>query len=1059
MMADYIRNGRFLVLSIALIVVAGLSALATLPRTEDPRVTNRVALIVTPFPGATAERVEALVSEPLENEMRRLPEVRNTWSVSRPGLSVITVELKDDVYAVTEVWSQARDHLADIRPELPAGVGEPVFDDDRGYAYTVQIALTWDGPGEADLGILRRYARELQNRLRGVAGTDLVKVFGAPDEEVLVEVDPERLAAAGLSIDRVAAAIARADSKVSAGELTNDSNRLQIEVAGELDSEERIRAIPLFVDELGATVRLGDVADVRHALAQPANQMALIDGAPGVVVAVRMLPDLRIDRWMERVAGTVADFRGIAASNVAITTIFDQNSYTDVRLGGLAWNVALGFLIILAVLFVTLGARAAAIVALALPLTALFTLACMKYYGLPIHQMSVTGLVVALGIMVDNAIVMVDTIQQRRQEGKRPLRAVVESINHLWLPLLGSTLTTILAFAPIVLMPGPAGEFVGGIALSVMFSLVGSYLISHTIIAGLGARFLRPCARCDRTALGQGVQLPGLSRRFRSLLHTALERPVLTMLLALVLPVAGFIGARHMTEQFFPPSDRDMFHLELRMPPQTSIDGTAAMAQRLYQHLQRYQEIHHQHWLVGNNIPSFYYNMLQRNDGATNFAQGMIRVADFETANRLIPQLQRELDDAYPQAQILVRKLEQGPPFNAPVELRLYGPSLERLGALGSELRRIMSRTPNVMHTRATLEDARPKVFLETQEEAARQTGLELTDIANQLQATLSGVIAATVLEGTEELPVRVRVGGGARQTLADLGSTYIMPTSTTRTVDLSGVPMAALVDVSLKPARGAIPRRNGQRSNTIEAYIRADVLPQQVLDDVQQQLATADFHLPAGYTLEIGGESSERDEAVANLLANVGVIAILLVLVVVLSFNSFRLSGIIFAVAIQAAGLGMLSVFVFGYPFGFTVIIGLLGLIGLAINAAIVILAELKSNPDAVRGDLGAIAEGVMACTRHISSTTITTLGGFMPLILEGGGFWPPFAITIAGGTVLTTMLSFFFAPAAFRWLAMRRAFEAKIESPPVRMLPQPVKGESVDEDSGFPTSAAGAR
>ncbi|MDX1570735.1 MAG: efflux RND transporter permease subunit, partial [Xanthomonadales bacterium] len=681
MMADYLRNGRILGLTIALLIVAGLSALATLPRTEDPRVMNRVALVVTPFPGATSERVEALVSEPIENEMRRLPEVRNTWSVSRPGVSVVTIELKDSVVAVDEVWSRARDHLDDIVPELPEGIVAPDFEDDRGYAYTVQIALTWNGPGAMDLGILGRYGKELQTRLRGVPGTDLVEIYGDPEEEILVEVDPERLTSLGLSVEAVAAAVGAADAKVSAGQLDNAHTRFQIEVAGEIDSEERVRSIPLRVDRLGETVHVRDVAEVRRALKEPVSDIALIEGERGVVVAVRMLPDLRIDRWRERVASELEAFRATAASNIGVSLIFDQSVYTSDRLGGLAFNVLLGFLIILAVLFVTLGVRAAIIVALALPLTALFTLACMKYWGLPIHQMSVTGLVVALGIMVDNAIVMVDTIKQRREAGKRPLRAVVEAIAHLWLPLLGSTLTTILAFAPIVLMPGPAGEFVGGIALSVMFSLIGSYLISHTIIAGLGARFLRPGEK-DRSLLANGIRVDGLSRRFRALLELALARPRTTLLVTALLPLLGFWGATRMTEQFFPPSDRDMFQIELRTAPQASIEATAALTQQLAARLAEEPDLVSQHWFVGRNAPSFYYNMLQRNDGATNYAQGMIKVADFRAANRLIPSLQREFDDHFPKAQILVRKLEQGPPFNAPVEIRIYGPNLQRLAAL-----------------------------------------------------------------------------------------------------------------------------------------------------------------------------------------------------------------------------------------------------------------------------------------------------------------------------------------------------------------------------------------
>ena len=1040
MLADYLRNGRFLLLSIALLIVAGLAALSTLPRTEDPRVLNRLAVILTAYPGATSERVEALVSEPIENALRQMPEIDDIWSSSRPGLSVVSIRLKDEIIATERVWSRARDYLADAQIILPVGAQPSRFDEHRGQAFTVQYALVWDGPGAVSLPILRRYAKELQTRLRAVSGTDLVRTFGEPAEEILVAVDHRVLASLQMTSATVAAAVRASDSKVAAGELRNDRNRLQIEVAGALDSLERIRTIPLRVDGSGETVRIGDVARVSRAVADPATEMVLIDGQAGIVVAVRMLPDLRIDHWMARVKRVVDAFSQSTSANVRVQTIFDQSQYTDDRLGGLLLNVVIGFVLILAVLLVTLGVRAAIIVALALPLTALFTLACMKYWGLPIHQMSITGLVVALGIMVDNAIVMVDTIQQKREQGRRALDAVVDSIRHLWLPLLGSTLTTILAFAPIALMPGPAGEFVGGIALSVMFSLVGSYLISHTIIAGLGGRFLRVCPACDRSWLNTGLEIQSLGRGFRNVLRWCLHHPRSTIAATMLLPALGFLSSSWMTEQFFPPSDRDMFRIQVTLPQQSSINATRQIVERIYRRLHGHAEIRNQHWFIGNNAPSFYYNMMGGQDGAAEFAEGMILASDFNAANRLIPALQLELDDAYPEARILVRKLEQGPPFNAPLEVRLYGPSLERLASLGQQIRLLMSATTDVMHTRATLAGAQPKVRVSTREEVARQTGLQLTDVAEQLQALLSGTVAGSILEGTEELPVRVRVGNDAREQWSDLSSLYLSAQrSHGRDDEINGLPLSAIASLEIMPARGVIPRRNGQRVNTIEGYIRAGVLPATVLNRFSEQLRQSGLTMPAGYRMEFGGESSERDEAVGNLLANVGVIATLMILVVVLTFNSFRISGIIFAVAIQAAGLGILSVFVFGHPFGFTVIIGLLGLIGLAINAAIVILAELKANSKAVRGDLDAVIDGVASCSRHITSTTITTVGGFLPLILSGGGFWPPFAIAIAGGTVLTTMLSFFFVPALFLLLARTRAFDlsAQADSAVLRSLP----------------------
>ncbi|MCU8000048.1 efflux RND transporter permease subunit [Shewanella sp. SM95] len=1012
MIKAFVENGRLVSLVIALLLVAGFGAISSLPRTEDPHITNRFASVITPYPGASAERVEALVTEVLENQLRRLEEIKLIQSTSRPGISVIQLELKDTVMETDPVWSRARDLLADAKVNLPEGIPSPTLDDQIGYAYTAILSLVWNSNTPVRVDMLNRYAKELQSRLRLLSGTDFVKLYGAPTEEMLVQLDGNKMSQLQLTPAAIAHILSGADSKIAAGEINNREFRALVEVSGELDSLTRIRQVPLKIDNQGQIIRLGDIATVTRQAKTPADSIALVDGEQGVFVAARMLNNSRVDLWQAQVNSVVDELNREVPANIQIQWLFEQNSYTSDRLGGLVVNLLQGFVIILLVLLLTLGLRNAIIVAISLPLTALFTLACMKYIGLPIHQMSVTGLVVALGIMVDNAIVIVDAISQRRQQGMSRLAAVSETIHHLWLPLAGSTITTILAFAPIVLMPGAAGEFVGGIAMSVMFALLGSYLISHTIIAGLAGRFSHE-GKHD-VWYQHGINLPLLSQYFQASLRIALKRPILSALLIGITPVLGFYASGKMTEQFFPPSDRDMFQIEVYLAPHVSLDNTLNQVQLMDKKLHTVNGITQVDWVVGGNTPSFYYNLTQRQQGATNYAQAMVKVTDFERANELIPELQQQFDSAFPEAQVLVRKLEQGPPFNAPVELMIFGPNLDTLRSLGDEVRNILAQTPDVLHTRATLSAGAPKLWLQVNEDASLMSGLSLTDIAKQIQMSTTGVIGGSVLEQTESLPVRVRLGDGSREQVTRLSEIQLVTPSG------ESVALSALAHNEVQVSRGAIPRRNGQRVNTIEAYIVSGVLPAQVLNDIKDKVAQ--LALPSGYRIEIGGESAKRNEAVGNLLSNVMLVVTLLLATVVLSFNSFRLTAIILLSAIQSAGLGLLAVFVFGYPFGFPVIIGLLGLMGLAINAAIVILAELEDMPSARLGDMETIVSTVSSCGRHISSTTITTVGGFIPLIIAGGGFWPPFAIAIAGGTLLTTLLSLVWVPTMYLLLMKTR-------------------------------------
>ena len=1002
-------NPRMVALAIALVLVAGLGALQNLPRIEDPYMTNRHGTVLVQFPGASAERVEALVIEPLEQALREIPEIDHLTATARAGVASLVIELEDSVQSDESeaLWSEARDKIRQARSQLPEGTSEPVLDNDRSYPFTWIAALQWQGD-EIDIDRLNRHANELASRMVNTHGTAQVKIFGQPQEEVRVDIDPVKIASLGLDARAVSQRIADVDAKVAAGELHNDNHRMSLEVTGAFSRIEDIRRLPLVTEDSGISLQLGDVAKVYRHEVDPARSYAFVDGERAVVVAVRMLFDVRGDYWTEDIRQVAEDFRAGLPSEVNLNELFVQERYNEIRLGDLMESITIGFLLILGVLWVTLGWRSAIIVAAALPLTTLFSLACMRLIELPIHQMSVTGLIVALGIMVDNAIVVTDTVMRYRREGIGVVSAAARTFRHLWVPLLGSTLTTVLAFMPMVLMPGPAGEFIGGISLAVIGSLIGSWLISLFIIAPLAGRWLSP-------KQSHGLELPVLGRIFSRTLGWVLRAPRLTMLLIFVLPILGFIQGAKLPEQFFPVSDRDMLNMELYLPASAGIESTLEATRRLSEVINRHEDIIGLNWFVGSSAPSFYYNLKQGKDGAQNYAQAMITTTDYRAANRLVSILQREIDSAFPEYQALVRRLEQGPPADAPVELRLMGSSVEQLKDVGEKLRRIALATEDVVHVRDSLSEVVPKVWLQVDPVKTRVGGAAPTDLSAKLQADLNGIQRGSLLEATEQLPVRVRVEGISAVAVDELD---LLPINLAK----GPRPLMAIADTELRPAQAQITRRDGQRVNKVEVYIRDGVLPSVVLGRLRQALDSEGFALPAGVQMQIGGESENRDKALSKLLSSVSLIVVLMVVAVLMAFNSLRFTLVIFLVAGQAAGLGMLSLSLSGFPFGFTSIVALMGLIGLAVNAAIIILTELKANQRAMAADREAIIASVGECTRHITSTTITTVAGLLPLILGGGGFWPPFAIVLAGGTVLATILSLYFVPAAF--LVLRKPF-----------------------------------
>ncbi len=1027
----FFEQPRLSALALAVIVVSGLAAYQVLPRSEDPTLAQRFATIITFFPGATAERVEALVTEKIEDELTEIEELRLMDSFSRSGVSVISLELDDAITDLESAWADVRTKLDQAEANLPAGAGKPEFELQTITAFTLIVALVWEHDGPVQYGILNRMAEQLEDELRSVAGTAEVELFGAPDEEVHVDVRPEALAGLGLSPADIADIIAAADAKAPAGRLDDPSSELLVEVRGEVETLARVREIPVRTGAEGRMVRVGDIADVRKTVADPPNELALASGRPAVVVAVRGEDNVRIDHWAERARAVVRDFSDRTATGVSVETLFDQSGYVESRLNGLAQNLLISMGLVTLVILFLMGWRSAIAVGLALPLASLMVLSGMRIMGVPLHQMSVTGLIVALGLLIDNAIVIVDEVR-RRAETSSAGEAVAGAVRHLALPLFGSTFTTALAFMPIVLMPGAAGEFVGSIGLSVILAIASSFLLAMTITPAITG-WTNPSAQTEASLRfwSGGIGDDRITAGFRRGLHWLVQRPVLGVLVSLILPISGFLAAQSLEEQFFPPADRNQFQIELHLPTHASLAHTRDLTDQARAVALEIPGVEDVHWFVGLNAPKFYYNLFGTQDGAAFYAQALVQLEEGVDYYAIINRVQAALDRELPAAQFLARQLEQGPPFNAPVEVRLYGPDLYTLNDLADQLRAEMSSLENVTHTRTTLGVARPKLWLTVDEADARRMGLSNQMLTRTLQSSLSGGVGGSLLEETEELPVRVRLAQQERGDVSDLMSVNVI-TQPTAAGQRVYTPVAAISDVELRPELSEIPRRAAVRTNVVQAFLQAGELPSKTLSELKPFLDEWGATLPAGYQMEIGGESAERDRAIGNLMASVSVLFVMMIATLVLSFNSFRLAFLLAVAAALSLGLGMLALSIGGYPFGFMAIVGTMGLIGVSLNDSIVVLAALREKADSRDGNCHAVTDVVVKATRHVIATTATTCIGFTPLLLAGGGFWPPLAVVIGGGVIGSSLIALLFVPSAYRLLMCRTARQPEERSAP---------------------------
>lgn len=1022
----YLRNRHLLVLTIVVSLAAGLFGIFSLNRFEDPRIINRYPLIITPFPGASAERVETLITEKLEDELAEVSEIKKMTSTSLSGVSIIVLELADSIDSFTfqeVVFAEIRDRIRIAARQFPNGAEESVFDDKRDPAgFSLIASLTWDHESEPMLGILNRLAEDLADRLRTVPGTELVRLYGAPDEELTVFVDHRELIALGLDVPSVARLIAAADSKRPAGVLRGSNSDVLIEVEGEIDSVKRVADIPLLQGEDQTVIRVGDVAEVKRGWRDPPIEIAIIDGKRAVLVAARMGMDRRIDLWTDEAIAVLDEFRTAVGDGIIVDTIFEQGRYTNDRFEQLSLNMLIGAGVVACVVFLMMGWQLGLIVGLALPLVVALTLFTFLFTGDALHQMSVYGIVIALGLLIDNAIVMVDEVTKRKAQGKPPARAVTEAINHLFLPLVASTLTTVLAFMPMILVPGGVGDFVGSIGRSVIIAVSWSFILAMTVTAALAGIFAKPSlAGVRRRWWRDGIGHRWLSTMYQRLLSTGVRLPLAGIAVALFLPLTGFVLFPSLGNSFMPPVDRDMFEIRVWMPNESSLENTRLETEAIEETIRSYPEVTRVYWLVGASFPRVFYNMPMDQDNSSHFAHAIVSTESDEATKRVINKLQVQLDERFPGAQILARQFRQGPPVVADIEYRIYGPQVDELQILGERMRRALQTDPEVLVTQATMTRGEPKLWLKADEDQARIAGLSLDQIAVQIQAGLEGQRGGTMIEDLEEIPVRVRYRDDRREDIGSIASTNLVAEGSDH-----WIPLTAIGELTLRPELSGTTRYNGVRCNIIKGYTTTEALPINVAQRVLGTLDAEGFELPPGYRIELGGTVEQEKEARGNLIKPLPILGVFIVAILILTFRSVFLAVVLGVVAIMSVGLAIFSTWLIDFPISFNTFIGTFGLIGVAFNDSIIVLAAIRANPRAAAGETEGLVEAVTDTTRHVLSTTLTTIGGFLPLILiVGGDFWPSMAIVLAGGITGASIMALLFIPAMYRllrrWVAVR--------------------------------------
>ena len=985
---------RLVVASALLLALAGVTSWFTMPREEDPQFPKRNGLVIVAFPGADAETVERLVVEPLEESLAEVEEVEDIESTARAGVAILRVDLLDYIYDTDSAWDEVKDAVEEARVEFPAGVGQPLIDDDLVSQEAIVLAVT----GSSDPLLLRRAAERLKRELLSLDPVKQVNVIADPDEQITIEYDDTVARRLGLDPRQLGNILARRSSIQPGGLIHLGEKSATLRPQTEFESLEEIRSTPVLLPS-GTSVPLSELARVRLGPAEPAAERMVWNGEPAVGLGV--IPKDGLDRieYGRQVRERLEALRPQLAPLLIEEVIF-QPDLVETRLQDLTASLRYGILIVAVVLFFTMGPRLGWVVVLVVPLVTFGSIAIFASSGGILHQISIAALVIALGMLVDNAIVVSENIQWRLDRGLQVRQAALESVRELILPLGTATGTTLAAFVPMLISKGGTADFTRAIPTLIMLTLSVSYVFAVLVTPVLAELFLRPSQR------PRGKRLDQLAR---TLSRFSVRRPRWVLASTAVLLLVTLIAAGSLDQQFFPAADRSLVVIDLEMPEGTNLDRSDAVAARFESALAAHPDVISVATFIGRSAPKFYYNLLSR-PKSPHRAQLLAEVNSLPVVSRLIVWARDFSRIELPEVDVVARRLEQGPPVEAPIIVRVLGEDLDDLEAVADTVLGELRAIPGTRDTRHDLGLGVPTVVFEIDDAAAGRHGVARSDVASVLRGRTLGSEVGQYRMNDDPIPILVRSSSGEDFPVADL-ATVDIATPGGRPVPLSQI---AKLDVEWRPA--AIYHFNRSRSVKVLSQLAEGVSSKAVVDQLSPRLEK--LELPPGVRLEFGGEIEESGSANAAILGAMPLGLLLLLFFLLAEFNSFRRVGIVLmTVPLAAIGVGP-GLLLSGQSFGFMSMLGVVSLVGIVVNNAIVLLDVVESLRTEGFPLDRALAEAVRRRTRPILLTMATTVAGLSPLAFSSTTLWPPLAWAMISGLIASTVLTLLVIPALYKVL-----------------------------------------
>lgn len=1011
MTAFAVRRWQFTFIVFFALIALGAQALKAIPKAEDPALPLATFLVVGVLPGASPADVERLVVDPLESKLGDLDDLKRMRSESSDGLAIIQVEFREGVDADRKRDDVLRE-TSSLRPSLPAELLRlDVQQFDSANVNVMEVALV---SADARYHELDALARALKKRMEAVPGVGHVELAGLPKQEVTVTLDLDRMVALGVSPAEVLAAVGADATNVPAGSVESGARRFDVKTSGDYASPDEVEDTVIRTAP-GAAVHLRDVGHAVLGDAE-AQSIARFDGKRAALVAASMRSGGNLLDVAPALRAEVLAFEKTLPGGVTLARGFDQSENVSHRLSGFSRDFALAIVLVLVTLL-PLGPRASLVVMISIPLSLAIGLAMLRLLGFSINQLSIVGFVIALGLLVDDSIVVVENIARHVREGMSPREAAVAATKQITSSVLGCTATLILAFVPILALPGSAGLFIRSLPVAVIATIAASLLVSLTVVPFLASFVLKP-EHHDGNRFYRWLTR-GIERAYRPVLVRALARPKSALALAAVLVVGSVALVPKIGFSLFPKAGIPEFVVQIETEDGASLAETDRAARQVEAVLARHPEISRVATTVGKGHPQVYYNVGPRSERA-NVADVFAAHAPMsqEEAEALVERIRGEISVAG--AHVEVHEFQNGPPVEAPVAMRLLGSDRDALAVAAARVAEALSSVPGTRDVRNPAADKRTDLRIHTDRDKAALLGVSVLDVDRAVRLAVGGVVAGSYHEPGSEVArdlrvvltrgARASVGGGDRPGLDVLDHVYV-PSSRGAAVVLSQV-----ATVDLEPGPASIRHYDRERAVTLTSQVAAGFNTDNVTRDALEKIRSVS--LPEGVRLVVAGEVETRSESfdgmgTAIVIAVFGVLAVL-----VLEFRTFRSTLIVASVLPLGAVGGLVALFSSGYTLSFTASIGFVALMGIEVKNSILLVDYTNHLREEGEGLDEAIRKAGEARFVPVLFTTLTALGGLVPLVLERSSLYSPLAVVLVGGLVSSTILARVVTPVLYRVL-----------------------------------------